>query len=277
MSRIDFTKMVASGNDFVIVEAKNQAAGIKKPDDLAKLMCDRKSGIGADGLLLLEDTNRADIRMRIFNPDGSEVDMCGNGARCCAGYFSFQLLSVNNQPIKIETKAGMLEAFVSGDMVKLKMSEPHNIRLDIKLMVNSLQFTANYINTGVPHVVIFVENLGKVDVEDLGRRIRYHKDFASEGTNVDFVKILGKDRISIRTYERGVEGETLACGTGAVASAIITNYELRITDYENKTDVLTKSGEVLKVYFNKKGDNIKNVFLEGNAKIVYSGRFNHDF
>lgn len=287
MNRIDFTKMVASGNDFVVLETKSQAAAIAKPGDLAKQICDRKFGIGADGMLLLEPKSyaaaaKADIRMRIFNPDGNEVDMCGNGARCCARYFSFQLSSVSNQPIKIETKAGILEAFVSGDMVKLKMFDPRSISLNFQLVVAPRNFgtrndelIANYINTGVPHVVIFVEDLKNTDVITLGRQIRYHKKFAPQGTNADFVEVLGKDDIAVRTYERGVEDETLACGTGCVAGALIYTLDADTGKSQQKNhhsvSVHTKSGEILKVCFDKKGQKFTNVFLEGSAKIVYKG------
>jgi len=263
MRNIEFTKIVATGNDFVIIEDRVQSTENRKFEELAKKICDRKYGIGADGMLLLEKTAKADIRMRIFNPDGSEAEMCGNGARCCAKYYSFKLSALSYQPIKIETKSGILEAIVNDDIVKLKMSDPKGIK-------------ANYINTGVPHAVIFVDDLENTDVDGLGRKIRNSKEFAPAGANVDFVKIIDKDTIAVRTYERGVEAETLACGTGAVASAIITEYREQSIENRNKIDVKTRSGETLKVYFEKNRDKISNVWLEGTAKIVYTGGFNYD-
>ena len=268
---INFTKMVASGNDFVVID--NLAGNYQMPSPKwagpARKICDRKYGAGADGLLILEESVNADVRMRIFNPDGSEAEMCGNGARCCAKYYSYNLSTVSGKEIRIETKSGVLEAAVSGDTVKLKMSNPHSIKLNLRLPVASCQLPVNFINTGVPHAVIFVDDLEKADVYKLGKAIRNSKAFAPLGTNVDFVKVLGKDGIRVRTYERGVEAETLACGTGCVASAII--YALQRDVKFCTINVRTRSGEVLKVSFDKKGGGFTNVFLEGPAKIVYTG------
>lgn len=276
MNTISFTKMAASGNDFIIFEnraQKTESRGILK--QLAKDMCNRRYGIGADGLLVLELSQKADIRMRIFNPDGSEAQMCGNGARCCAKYFSHQLSAVSHQPIGIETKAGVLQAYVDKDAVKLKMSEPHSIRLNFKFAAasgsGSGELEANYINTGVPHIVIFADDLDKVDVLVLGNKIRFHQEFAPDGANVDFAKVLDKNTIAIRTYERGVEAETLACGTGAVASAIISRAIGLINN--NMVNVKTQGAEILKVCFDKKNNKISNVWLEGSAKIVYRGEY----
>ena len=249
MKNIKFTKMSAAGNDFVVVEDSDLCG-------LAGKICDRRYGIGADGMLLLEKTAKADIRMRIFNPDGSEVDMCGNGARCAAVYYTYMLSAIRYPLIKIETKAGILEAKIDGDMVKLKMSDPHSMKMGPK---------TNFINTGVPHAIIFVDDLENTDVDKLGRAIRNSERFAPEGTNVDFVKVLGKDKIAVRTYERGVEAETLACGTGCVAAAILSGAGRSV-------DVVTHGGEILKVCFEKKGAKVSNVWLEGSAKIVYKGR-----
>lgn len=277
MHKINFTKMVASGNDFVVINSSPQST-VHSPQILAKKICDRKFGVGADGLLLLEKSKIADVRMRIFNADGSEAEMCANGARCVA-------LWAKSKVTNIETKAGTIESSVNGDNVKIKLTDPKNVRLDIPIKINNRPLRVNFINTGVPHAVIFVEGLDKIDVVNIGRQIRYHHKFAPRGTNVDFVEVLKDNSIKIRTYERGVEDETLACGTGAVASALITNYELcrrwrhpairrwRITSYA-KFNAQTKSGEILKVYFEKVGNNFRNVWLEGIARIVYKGEYN---
>lgn len=260
MKKIKFTKMVASGNDFVVVENNKLSA---------KAVCDRKFGIGADGLLVLGKSRVADIKMRIFNADGSEAEMCGNGARCAAFYTAFQ--SSRPKQVSIETKAGIIKAEVSKDIVKIKLTEPKGLALDILLKVNGRVIRVNFINTGVPHAVIFVSGAGKIDVNEIGRAIRYHKRFSPAGTNVNFVEPIAKDTIQIRTYERGVEGETLACGTGSTASALI--FALK-NGVDKLVKVKTESKEVLKVYFKKEENRFKDVWLEGKAKIVYKGEYN---
>lgn len=261
MNSLKFTKMVASGNDFIVLGSAGQRAiGLRR---LAQKICDRKYGIGADGLLILEKSRIADVKMCIFNADGSEANMCGNGARCTALYMA-------KRKAAIETKAGIIESKVNGNNVKIKLTCPRGMKLDMPVKVNNRTLHANFINTGVPHAVIFVEGLDKIDVTDLGNCVRYHKSFAPCGTNVDFVEVLNNNTIKVRTYERGVEDETLACGTGAVASALVMSYKLQVMSY-NKISVQTKSGEILKVYFDKIGNNFENIWLEGTTRIVYSG------
>lgn len=286
MQKIDFTKMVASGNDFVVIYL---SFTIYRLPSLAKIICDRKYGIGADGLLVLEKSKVADIRMRIFNPDGTEAEMCGNGVCCVALLVNSKLKTLKQSKLRIKTKAGIIDSEVNGANVKIKLINPSNIKLDIPIKINNRVLKINFINTGVPHAVIFVEGLDKIDIFNIGRQIRYHKRFMPKGTNVDFVELLTDKSIKVRTYERGVENETLACGTGAIASALITNYQLSrqecrdpeetqkqslhsgpITNY-GKINVHTKSGEVLKVYFNKVNDKFTDIWLEGKAKIVYKG------
>lgn len=256
MKKTKFTKMVASGNDFIVVE-KNELS--------AKSACDRKFGIGADGVLVLEKSKVADIKMRIFNADGSEAEMCGNGARCAA------LFAARSKEISLETLAGIIKAEVSKDTVRINLTEPKGLKLNIPINVNGRKLRVNFINTGVPHAVIFVSGIEDIDVDAIGKAVRYHKEFAPKGTNVNFVEPLGKGAIRIRTYERGVEGETLACGTGSTASALI--FAL-INNESNLIKVNTQSKEVLKVYFNKDKNKFKDIWLEGKAKIVYKGEYN---
>lgn len=272
--------MVASGNDFVIIENSPHST-VHSPQIFAKKICDRKYGIGADGLLLLEKSKTADIKMRIFNADGSEAEMCGNGARCAALYSARnqQPVTSNQKRIKIETRAGVIEAQAEKDNVRIKLTTPKNIKLDIPLKINNRLLEVNFVNTGVPHTVIFVEGLGKIDVKEIGREIRHHKEFKPQGTNVNFVEILNNNSIKVRTYERGVEDETLACGTGAAAAALL--YAIRYTLptgrqalYPNRIDVQTQGGEILKVYFDRVNKGFKNVWLEGKVKIVYTGVYN---
>ena len=261
--------MVASGNDFVIVSplARLPVSPLK---DLAKKICDRKYGIGADGLLVLRKSRVADVRMRIFNADGSEAQMCGNGARCVAYYLSSKLKAQSSN-FKIETKAGVIYSKVCKDNVKIKLTDPKNIKLDIPLKVNNRSIKVNFVDTGVPHTVIFTEGLDKIDVREIGRFIRFHKKFAPRGTNANFIEILSRDAIKVRTYERGVEDETLACGTGSVASAVIFSLK---TNADRQVKVHTKGGEILTVYFTKMKNKYSGVWLEGKARIVYKGAYN---
>ncbi len=262
--------MVASGNDFVIVEG-HQLTKLPGHQALARNICDRKYGIGADGLLLLERSQRADVRMRIFNADGSEAEMCGNGARCAALYTKNQKPRTKGQ-ILIETRAGIIESQVGDDIVGIRLTDPKGIKLGIPLKIDSRTIKAGFINTGVPHAVIFVEGLDKINIVDLGRQIRYHREFFPQGANVDFVEVVSNNAIKVRTYERGVEDETLACGTGSVASALLTAYKLELT--ARSVGVHTKSAEVLKVSLDRVGNNFRNVWLEGKARIVYKGEYN---
>jgi diaminopimelate epimerase len=268
MSAIRFTKMVASGNDFVVIDGHQSPVASRQL--LARKICDRKYGAGADGLLVLEKSKKAGAKMRIFNADGSEAEMCGNGARCAALYVSCVMCHVSC--VSIETKAGIIQAQLKGDNVKIKLTEPAHIKLNIPIKLNSRALKVNFINTGVPHAVIFVQGLQELDVFGLGRIIRYHRKFSPAGTNVNFAEVLNNNSLRVRTYERGVEDETLACGTGSVASALLTAYSLQLT--ANKINVHTQGGEILKVYFKKDGDKFRDVWLEGKARIVYKGVYN---
>jgi len=267
MKTITFTKMVASGNDFIVVDTR---PGVNWPK-FARKVCERKYGAGADGVLLLERSKKADIRMRVFNPDGSEVSMCGNGARCAALYTQISAKrKAKSEKLRIETKAGIIEATVRGRKVKLKMSDPKGIKLNMRLRFNKRQLITHYLNTGVPHVVHFTKDLDKIDVKKLGAAIRYHSKFKPEGTNANFAQALSKNRIALRTYERGVEDETLACGTGAVAAALA--YVMKQPVGGNRISVYTKGKEVLKVSFKRDAYGIYDVYLEGRAEVVYRGR-----
>lgn len=284
MRRIKFSKMVASGNDFVVLPENNLSA-IRRPEGrgwqpnsqsyhslsaVARKICDRKFGAGADGLLLINKSSKADIKMRIFNADGSEAEMCGNGARCAALWEKLKNKNFKKGIITIETKAGIIESQVNGGNVKIKLTDPEDLKLNIPLKVNNRSLKVDFINTGVPHVIIFVEGLDKIDVFGIGRAVRYHKKFAPRGANVNFVEPLSRNSFRIRSYERGVEGETLACGTGTVASALI--FALK-GGAGNKIGAHTRGGEKLSVYFVKTEGAFYNVWLEGKAGIVYEGEY----
>ncbi len=264
---IGFTKAVATGNDFVIVDNRKKVLK-NNLARLAKELCDRKYGIGADGLLLLEGSDSADFKMRIFNPDGSEAQMCGNGSRCIALYAYKKKIASSS--MGIETLAGIISASVNGNNVKVKLTEPKDIQWNLCLMIHECPYKVNFANTGVPHVIHFVKDIENISVKELGSSMRYHADFSPEGANVDFVRIAdrNKKKIQVRTYERGVEDETLACGTGAVASAIIA---AEAEDISSPITVETRSGEMLKVHFEMVEGAFKNVYLEGKAQLVYEG------
>ena len=264
MRTLVFTKMVASGNDFVVIEARAHTQTVAHRA-LAKRLCDRKYGIGADGLLVLGRSTKADVRMRIFNADGSEAAMCGNGARCAARY-----IGGKKKEIRIETGAGLIQAKVSADTITIRLTAPTGIELDVPVRVNGRSLKLNRINTGVPHAVIFVEGIDSMPVRELGRDIRFHGDFAPRGTNVDFVEVGDGRTIAVRTYERGVEDETLACGTGSTAAALIVALH---HGGKGPIKVKTKSKELLWVYFKRTGESFKEVWLEGSASRVFTGTF----
>ena len=266
MKIIKFTKMVATGNDFVVVDNRKPYL-VSRISYLAKKLCDRKLGIGADGLILLEKSKKCDFRMRIFNPDGSEPDMCGNGSRCIALFSNNEKIAERN--MSIETGAGVLLANVRGSNVKINMTDPKDLHLGLDLKIDNKTYKLNHINTGVPHVVCFADDIDSLDLFTLGRAIRYHRAFMPEGTNVNIVETKTKNSIYVRTYERGVESETLACGTGSVASAIISGIT---KEFKSPVKVHTKGGD-LKIYFKEKNKILSNIFLEGRAEEVFKGEW----
>lgn len=274
MIMIEFTKVAASGNDFVIVETRNQKPVPRNLKLLAKEICARKFGVGADGLLVLEKSKVADVRMRIFNADGTEAEMCGNGVRGAALYKRHKGTKSQSQKVNIETKAGIIESGVIADKVKIKLTQAKDYQPGIPIKINGRELRINSINTGVPHAVIFVEGIDIIDVSNIGRQIRYYECFAPQGTNVNFVEVINKNTIKVRTYERGVEDETLACGTGAAASAIVFSLQLQKAEvHQYKINVRTQGGETLKIYFHKNKDEITDVWLEGKVKIVCKGDY----
>jgi diaminopimelate epimerase len=268
---ISFTKMESGGNDFIIIDNRKRIL----PHPLSKLavnLCHRRFSIGADGLIVLERAEKADYKMRIFNPDGSEPGMCGNGARCLAR-FAF-INGIASPKAIMETKAGNVDAWVKGRRVKVRLGNPSDMKMNFKIPLKPRgSQRVNFINTGVPHVVVFVPALEKVDVESLGRAIRYHRRFAPSGANVNFVTLQGRNSIFIRTYERGVEAETLACGTGAVAAALVSALQGKVF---SPVEVHTRGGETLRVeYVIEKNkveiEKFKDVWLEGEVRVVYRG------
>jgi diaminopimelate epimerase len=260
-----FTKMNGAGNDFILID--NRAGNVHLARSQIAQLCDRHRGIGADGILLLEKpSNRADFRMRYFNADGGEAEMCGNGARCFAR-FANRFATVKEE-ISFETQAGVISAELNGDLVTLGMTEPTDLRLHLELGIASENKTVHFINSGVPHVVIKMPNIDDVDVPREGAAIRYHQLFSPSGTNVNFIEKRGTRKIAIRTYERGVEDETLACGTGIVASALIFG---ATEGCQGPITVLARGGDELQVSFEVVAGRFSNVTLTGPAEFVFEG------
>lgn len=263
-SRIAFTKMVGAGNDFIVIDNRSHVL-TEVVGQFAVMTCDRRNGIGADGLVLIEKSDKSDFRMRIINPDGREAEMCGNGARCVALFAQANHLA--GKTMTIDTLAGEIEAHIGTKGVILIMGRPKDMVLGLKVKNKDLILDVHSINTGVPHAVVFVPNIEKAPVLELGRFLRHHPKFSPQGTNVDFVGLLDKDTIRVRTYERGVENETPACGTGIVASALVAS---AVHGYRSPLFVKTQGGDLLTVTF-EKGNPFQNVRLEGPARVVYSG------
>ena len=260
-----FTKMNGAGNDFVMLDNRGGKLHLA-PQQIVRI-CDRHRGVGADGVLVLEEAaNGADFRMRYYNADGGEAEMCGNGARCFAR-FAQRTAGAKNQ-LSFETPAGLIGAKLDGDLVSLQMSEPTDLRLGVEVSAEGENLRGHFINTGVPHVVVPVESIESVDVRKTGSAIRHHKLFSPKGANANFLEKKSRRRVAIRTYERGVEDETLACGTGVVASALIF---AATESVDGPIGVLVRGGSELTVGFKKDGDQFTNVTLTGPAEFVFEG------
>ena len=264
---IRFWKLEGAGNDFLGLDGRSGSFKLnrKKIADL----CDRRRGVGADGVLVVEKPKRrgADFRMRYYNSDGGEAEMCGNGARCFA-LLARAVSGRKGNVLRIQTQAGLVTLQIRGQEVQVSMTEPTRLRLGKKVVVAGRKVVVDFLNTGVPHAVLFVRSVRSVDVAQLGRAIRYHSAFAPSGTNVNFVEIGRGNRIHVRTYERGVEGETLACGTGVVASSILSNLRRGL---RSPILVTTRGGDHLRVGFSMVNGQARKVTLQGPARIVYTG------
>ncbi len=265
MPKLDFIKMNGAGNDFVMLD--NRAGNLRLERAQIARLCDRHRGIGADGVLMLEPaSNGADFRMRYYNADGGEAEMCGNGARCFARFAN--RIAGPLEKVSFETPAGVIAAALQGEGVTLQMSDPRDMRLGIQLSITNLNLRCHYIDSGVPHVVIPMSGIASVDVRGIGSAVRHHAEFAPRGANVNFLERRGENQIAIRTYERGVEDETLACGTGVVASALIF---AATEPAQSPVRVRVKGGDELQVGFEQEGDRFTNVTLTGPAEFVFEG------
>lgn len=265
---VDFFKMNGAGNDFVVVD--NRSLGLGLTGTQIAFLCDRHRGVGADGVLAVEPAQHgADFRMRYYNADGGEAEMCGNGARCFAR-FARPLIGDACDSLSFETQAGVITAAFYGDQVQLGMSDPHGFVPTATLMVNDRSIAVDFLNTGVPHAVVTVTDLAAVDVRADGAALRNHVHFSPQGTNVNFMQVDEPGKIRIRTYERGVEDETLACGTGVVACALIHHIH---SGAESPIAVQVKGGDTMVVGFEIAGSvsAFDQVTLTGPADIVFRG------
>ena len=271
MEKIEFYKMSGSGNDFIIVDNRDKIVDGTDLLNFIVKVCRRKMSVGADGFILVENTEGADFKWRFFNSDGSVAEMCGNGARCVARFA--YLNGIAGSEMSFETGAGIVEAQVAGESVKIKMTDPSDLKTDYTLELKDRSISVSSINTGVPHVVMVTDTLDDVEVVKMGREIRFHDMFAPGGTNVNFICPIKDDTIGVRTYERGVEDETLACGTGSVAGALIMARKMKI---DAPIHVLTRSGVNLKIYYKEKDATYQDIYLEGDARVIYRAKLFDD-
>lgn len=258
--------MNGAGNDFVLVD--NRAGQIKLTTEQIVRLCDRHRGVGADGVMLLVParTGKADWAWDFFNSDGSAADMCGNGARCFARYV--QRATGRNNDFTFETAAGNIAASFQGERVTVNLTRPKDLKLSQSVPLSTGATTIHSLNTGVPHAVLFVPDADKAMVMQLGPEIRRHVHFGPRGTNVNFVQVLGSNHIRVRTFERGVEGETLACGTGVCAAAMISS---RVHKFTSPVKVQVQGGDTLEVSFTEHNGEFDDVRLSGPADFVFEG------
>lgn len=260
--------MNGAGNDFILMD--NRAGKISLSTEQVVKMCHRHRGIGADGIMLLvpSTSGKADWAWDFYNADGSKAEMCGNGARCFARYIQ-RVTGTTKKEITFDTIAGMIHASFQGERVTIGLTSPHSLKLNEAVTLKNGCATIHSLNTGVPHACLFVENADQAMVSSVGAEVRYHQHFAPKGTNVNFVQVLGQNHIRVRTYERGVENETLACGTGVTASALIS---AKLHNFTSPVKIQVQGGDLLEVNFEKNGEEFSNVRLTGPADFVFEGR-----
>lgn len=262
-----FSKYTGCGNDFILIDNRRLLFPSNSTAIVSRL-CHRQQGIGADGIILLEESGHADFKMRIFNADGSEAEMCGNGIRCLMKFI--KELGFSSPRYTIETMERLLTLQLEGEEVCVEMGDPDEGRwnLSIESEGGAVPFLLHHLNTGVPHAILFKEEIESFDLHYWGPKIRHHPMFHPRGTNVNVATLPVKGTMAVRTYERGVEGETLACGTGATAVALAAAY---LSNAPSPIRVKTKLGDVLTIGFERTGDQFSRVTMTGPAKKVYTG------
>ncbi|MFM1550795.1 MAG: diaminopimelate epimerase [Lentisphaeria bacterium] len=267
---IAFWKMHGAGNDFIVVDDRDKMFPAVDRHWL-QAVAHRNTGIGCDGFVLVQNSDTADFRMRFLNSDGGEVEMCGNGARCVARFAA--RCGITAAKMSFDTGAGTLHAEVlENDQVCLQMTDPFDWRLERSFEINERMQSYDFVNTGVPHVVIKVDDLD-LDVLAYGTAIRHHPDFQPDGTNANFITCSGPQSLSLRTYERGVENETLACGTGVVAAALIAAQRGWVSP---PVAVCCASGSKQTVDFNLNAEGARDVTLTGPAVFIFEGTVEYD-
>jgi diaminopimelate epimerase len=268
--KIKFTKMHGAGNDFVLIDDRDGKVPWEDHFLMAAL-AGRRTGIGCEGVILVQHSDKADFRMRFLNPDGTEVELCGNGSRCAAAFA--HSIGASGTALTMETMCGLIDAQLSDSGVCVWMPEPSKKNYGIELKVGKMSVRGDFINTGVPHFVVQVPNISTVDVEGLGRALRLHPAFAPDGTNVDFVTFRAPNRMSMRTYERGVEAESGACGTGAVACAVVA---VETQQFTLPANVKTPSGYDLTIDGDWRHRKCTGLTLSGPVKFVFTGEIDLD-
>ena len=262
---LTFSKMAGGGNDFVVIDNRAGRVGADV-SELTRRVCTPHLSVGADGLILIETSARATFKMRYLNADGSQADFCANGTRCAARFAFLNVIAPKR--MTIETEAGVVGAEVSdGGAVTLTLPAPHSFRPGRALRVGEQTISGSSLMVGVPHLVVFLRrDLWQQPIHDLGRALRFHPDLQPHGANVNFVVIRDWHSIEVRTYERGVEGETLSCGSGVVASAVVSSLFGKV---RSPVSVLTRSGITLEVSLTTEGSEVRDVRLKGDARLIY--------
>jgi diaminopimelate epimerase len=258
--------MQGSGNDFILIDNRKGVLKGMNLKGLAVAACHRNYSVGADGLIVIGPSRKADFKWRFFNADGSEAEMCGNGSRCAARFA--YLRKIAKKDMIFETLAGTIHAQVKDGTVRVQLPGAAGLRMNIAVPLDSGLRMGHFINTGVPHLVYLSKDLEGEDVERIGRTTRYHELFKPAGANVNFIQIQGRRKLRIRTYERGVEGETLACGTGSVAAALVAG---ALGAVQSPVEVRTWGGEKLTVSFERGTDGFSGIHLEGGAQVICEG------
>lgn len=268
MPKVPFKKYSGCGNDFILIDDRIPFLTYWDKS-LIQRLCQRGGEIGADGLILLQKSETADVKMRIFNADGSEAEMCGNGLRCLA---EFMLdLGFERKGYRVETLKKHLNVESLGESVRASMGPPEKVEWKIPLKIEGKLYETHFLDTGVPHAVLFMEEIDSFPVEDIGRKIRFHKCFSPKGANANFAKILPEGGIDLRTYERGVEKETLACGTGATATALAAAHLYALS---SPITINTRSGEKIVIEFSlSPSGEVEAVFQTGPVAKHLSGVF----
>ncbi len=261
-----FSKYHGSGNDFILID--DRSLEFPCPDKtLIKQLCHRKFGIGGDGLILLQLSSSADFKMRIFNSDGSEAEMCGNGLRCLVAFLHD--LALMYEQCYVESMFGIHLCTFEDHVISIDLGKPKVSKIYNALKIHNRKINLHYLNTGVPQGVVFVKNLSQNGLMYLGKGIRHHSAFAPAGLNVNFAKIISPTEVGIRTFERGVESETMACGTGAAASALAARQRFGMT---GTIKVSFLHAQPLTVQFHEQDSQIENIRMTGSAKKVFCGQ-----